>query len=132
MATLTSLQATIDKMIADLNGLRSDPIVQERMISEDNAAHLRELSQLTKDAARICDAIFHEIAYQGGLSSRSGASPHAIIVTDAIAGNLEFELRDRADDIEEGRRSEAAGSREHSTLNGCQQGIRTTFARARG
>lgn len=143
----TALQATIDDMIAKLVSLRSEQVVCERDFLDEDPDNLRDLSKLAKDAARICDALFHEIAYQGGLSSRSGASPHANIVTDAIDGNLEFELRELADQREAERDENAAAearahgkeprtfdpSREHSTLNGCQQGIRTTtFARARG
>jgi hypothetical protein len=142
----TALQATIDDMIAKLVSLRSEPVVCKCDFLDEEPDDLRDLSKLTKDAARICDPFFHEIAYQGGLSSRSGASPHANIVTDAIMGNLEFELRELADQRETERCDNAAAearahgkepktfdpSREHSTLNGCQQGIRTTFARARG
>lgn len=114
MATPTPLQATIDDMIAKLVSLRHENVVKSKKIFEDNPDDLRDLSQLVKDAARICDSLFHEIAYQGGLSSRSGASEHANIVTDAIDGMLEFELRDRADTIEQERSDNAAAeARDH-------------------
>ena len=35
----------------------------------------------------------------GGVGSRSGASAHAAYVTNAVEGNLDFELRDRAERI---------------------------------
>ena len=105
----TTLASTIDDMIARLVALRLSPIVQNDAIWEDQPADLRALSQLVNDAARLCDPLFHEIAYQGGLASRSGASEHANLVTDAIAENgLAFELSHRADEIEESRRQSGA------------------------
>lgn len=109
MTRPTSLQATIDDMIAKLVSLRSEPVVCKRDFLDEEPDDLRDLSKLTKDVARICDPFFHEIAYQGGLSSRSGASPHANLVTDAIDGNLEFELRELAD-MREAERAENAAA----------------------
>lgn len=134
----TALQATIDDMISKLMSLRSEPVVCKCDFLDEDPDDLRDLSKLTKEAARICDPFFHEIAYQGGLSSRSGASERANIVTDAIEGNLDFELRELADMREAERAENAAAearahgkeprsfdpSREHSTLNHAQQGLR--------
>lgn len=113
--TPIALASTIDDMIARLVALRLSPIVQNDAIWEDNPDHLRALSHLANDFARVCDPLFHEIAFQGGLSSRSGASEHANLVTDAIAENgLAFELSHRADEIEESRRqSDADEARAH-------------------
>ena len=71
----------------------------KRFLDEDDPDDLEALAALTLDIARALDPIFHEIAYQGGIGSRSRASAHAAYVLNAVEGNLDFELRDRAERI---------------------------------
>ena len=123
-ARRTGLQSAVDDTIARLVALRACWPCDESMLSEDNPEDLRGLSEFACASARACDGLFQEIAYQGGLSSRSGASPHANIVTCAIDGQLEYELRERAETIEADAPSPAeCDRRDHGTLNHAQQGV---------
>ena len=120
----TGLQAVLDSTIAKLVALRGEHPCNDHALFEDHPQSLRDLAGLARDGARIFDGFFHEIAFQGGLSSRSGASPHANLVTCAIDGDLPFELIERAEELEADEDSRAViDRREHGTLDLRTQGI---------
>jgi hypothetical protein len=119
----SGLEATIDEAILRLAELRSTRIArQQTRIDEEDPDDLRALAALTIDVARVIDPLFQEIAYQAGLSSRSGASEHARLVIDAIEGNLDYELVSAAEKIEDERAVRFDAQREEwGTLNHAQQ-----------
>jgi hypothetical protein len=95
----SDLQDVLDAAADRLTALRMSAIARQAFVDEDAPADLEALAILTRDIACALDPIFHEISYRGGIGSRSRASTHACVVSDAIEGNLDFELRDRAEFI---------------------------------
>jgi hypothetical protein len=95
----SDLQDVLGTAIERLSALRSGGIAAALFLDEDDADDIEALAVLCLEIARALDPIFHEIAYRGGLGSRSRASIHAAYVSTAIAGNLDFELRERAESI---------------------------------
>ena len=98
-ATTSDLQDVLEEAIGRLSTLRAAGIAARIFLDEEDHDDLEALAALTLAIARAIDPIFHEIAYQGGVGSRSRASPHAAYVSSAVEGNLDFELRDRAEGI---------------------------------
>jgi hypothetical protein len=93
----SDLQDVLGTAIGRLSALRAGGIAGALFLDEDDPDDIEALAALCLDVARTIDPIFHEIAYRGGLGSRSQASAHAAYVSSAIAGNLDFELRERAE-----------------------------------
>ena len=96
-APTSDLQDVLDEAVERLAALRMSAIARKAFVDEDDPDDLVALAALTLDIARALDPIFHEISYRGGVGSRSRASAHAAMVTNAVEGNLDFELRDRAE-----------------------------------
>lgn len=111
------LAVTADRLTA----LSGSDVARKIFLDEDDPDDLALLAALTLDVAGALDPIFHEIAYQGALGSRSSASAYAAVVTTALAGNLDFELRDRADRIAD-RRCAPDPDDEHR-LSGAELGL---------
>lgn len=96
-AATSDLQDVLDEAVERLAALRMGAIACKAFVDEDDCGDLAALALLTLDIARALDPIFHEISYRGGIGSRSRASAHAAVVTNAVEGDLDFELRDRAE-----------------------------------
>lgn len=111
-AATSDLQDVLEEAIARLATLETNPIADKAFIDEDDPDDLAALAALTLDIADALDPIFHEIAYRGGVGSRSRASAHAAYVTNAVEGNLDFDLRDRAERMA-ARRGAADPDAEH-------------------
>jgi hypothetical protein len=98
---LTSLQSTIDDVIARLVALRQSAVVSEP-IFDDDPTQLLPLRQFAITAARAIDPLFHEVAYLAGLAHVScdlETSEHARIVSEAVNGDLEWEIQKRAESM---------------------------------
>jgi hypothetical protein len=108
----SDLQDVLDAAADRLSALRMSAIARQSFVDEDAPDDLEALAVLTRDIASALDPIFHEISYRGGIGSRSRASAYACVVTNAIEGNLDFELRDRAESIL-GRRTTTDFDDEH-------------------
>jgi hypothetical protein len=98
-APTSDLQDVLDEAADRLSALRMSTIARKAFLDDDDSDDLAALATLTLDIARALDPVFHEISYRGGVGSRSRASSYAAVVTNAVEGNLDFELRDRAERI---------------------------------
>lgn len=96
-APTSDLQDVLGEAADRLAALRMSAIARQAFLNEDSPDDLSALAALTLDIAHALDPIFHDISYLGGIGSRSRASAHAAIVSEAVTGNLDFELRDRAE-----------------------------------
>ncbi len=96
----TQLQAQIDEAIRKLTALRNSTFVSRR-INENDADHMDDLRDVTLRLGEINDPLFQACAYHAGLTSMSGASEYARIVTDALEGNLEWQIGQRAEELRE-------------------------------
>jgi hypothetical protein len=99
----SNLQNVLAEAIDRLAALRESGLARKHFLNEDDPDDLEGLAAVMLDIAGALDPLFHEIAYQGGLGSRSRASVHAAYVSNAVEGNLDFELRDRAERIRASR-----------------------------
>ena len=115
----TGLQQALDDAISHMVAARLSSICQT-IVDENDPDHLRALADLAAKLAAKLDPLFFEIACHGGLATAAKPDGHETYVTDAVAGNLDFELMREAGRIEEsfGFRSDFA---EHSVLNHRQQ-----------
>jgi hypothetical protein len=104
-APTSDLQDVLGEAAERLSALRMSMIARKAFVDEDDCEDLAALASLTLDIARVLDPIFHEISYRGGIGSRSRANAYAAVVTTAVEGNLDFELRDRAERIADWRGS---------------------------
>jgi len=67
----------------------------------DDDRELLDLRRFTINAGRVCDGIFAAIAETAHVGRQHG--DYATEVSDAIDGNLEFALREKAEDIFQAR-----------------------------
>ena len=95
----SSLADAIDEHIACLVALRQSAIVQELHPDPLDPDHLRRLAELEVEMYLAQDSVHHQIARAAGMYDREYILP----ISDALQGNLDFELRDKADRLEEER-----------------------------
>lgn len=119
----TNIQCAIDETIAKLAELRNSPVASFTMLNENNPGDIDALAVLAGDLARACDGMFHEIAATADITSRSGASPYAVMVQDTVDDNLASELRLRAATMSFLDSQAEIDRREHGTLDLRTQGI---------
>lgn len=93
----SALQNRIDDAIAQLELLRLSPICTQSRVDHHNPDDLDALRELSMLFAKVADPLLRWCAYEAELYVKD----HYSIASDAIDGNLEFEIRRKADGLRE-------------------------------
>jgi hypothetical protein len=96
MAIRNLILEGFDEAIAELRRLRGEVAKNLPLPDGDSPDQLREMARVTMRAVSAADLIFNAIAEAGNLKD---AAPDYVRI--AIEGNLDFELRERAQDWQE-------------------------------